>query len=240
MDWIILTIAALVTSTVSGVLGFAGGQLFLGILPIYLPGSVVIPMYGANQLVSNCSRFLFAYRSVHWAVVGAFLSGSVVGVLIASLVVVNFNFDYFPLLIGFFILLSTWTQLFNWLNRSNYSMWLIGCLQSGLGVIVGATGPLATAVLTDRGLTKDGIVATNAVLMAISHVFKVVVYGVLGYSILSYWPLIIALAVASIMGSYIGTKVRHKLSNKSFSSIVKWVLTLVAINLIAQSLYMNI
>ncbi|MCX4027272.1 sulfite exporter TauE/SafE family protein [Endozoicomonas sp. SM1973] len=239
MDWIILMIAALVTSTISGVLGFAGGQLFLGILPIYLPSSVVIPMYGANQLVSNSSRFLFAFRCVHWEVVGAFLSGSIIGVLTASLVVINFNFNYFPLLIGLFILLSTWTQLFSWLNRLNYSMWLIGCLQSGLGVIVGATGPLATAVLTDRGLTKDGVVATNAVLMAISHVFKVVVYGALGYSILGYWPLIIMLAIASVIGTYIGTKVRHKLSNKSFSSIVKWVLTLVAVNLIVQSLYMN-
>ncbi|WP_163831184.1 sulfite exporter TauE/SafE family protein [Spartinivicinus ruber] len=239
MDWIILTIAALVTATLSGVLGFAGGQLFLGILPIYLPGFAVIPMYGANQLVSNCSRFLFAFQSIHWAVVGTFLGGSIIGVLIASVVVVNFNFDYFPILIGLFILLSTWTQLFNWLNRSNYSMWFIGCLQTGLGVIVGATGPLATAVLTDRELTKDSIVATNAVLMSISHVFKLVVYGVLGYSILNYWFLIIALAIASIVGSYIGTKVRHKISNKNFSFIIKWVLSLVAINLIFQSLFFN-
>lgn len=237
MDWIILCSAALLTATISGMLGFAGGQLFLGILPVFLPSAVVIPIYGANQLVSNCSRFLFDFSSIKWSVVGSFLWGSIIGVFFSSIIMFSFNFDYFPVLIGVFILLSTWTGMLSWLNRSNYSMWLIGCLQTGLGVIVGATGPLATAVLTDRGLTKDSIVATNAVLMSISHIFKVIVYSALGYSILSYWPLIIGLAIASIVGTYVGAKARQRLSNQKFTNIIKWVLTLVALNLITQSPY---
>ena len=47
-----------VTAVLSGVLGMAGGIALLGVLLVYLPPLVAIPLHGVIQLVSNGSRVI--------------------------------------------------------------------------------------------------------------------------------------------------------------------------------------
>ena len=63
MESIILIVAALVTSSISAVLGMGGGVVLLGIMAIIIPeGYMVIALHGVIQLFSNTTR-TFIYRA---------------------------------------------------------------------------------------------------------------------------------------------------------------------------------
>ena len=59
---IILIISALITSSISAVIGMGGGIILLGIMAIFIPdGYLVIALHGMIQLFSNSTR-TFVYR----------------------------------------------------------------------------------------------------------------------------------------------------------------------------------
>ena len=62
MELIILIIAALVTSSISAVIGMGGGIILLGIMAIFIPdGYMVIALHGIIQMISNGTR-TFVFR----------------------------------------------------------------------------------------------------------------------------------------------------------------------------------
>ena len=57
MELIILILAALITSSISAVIGMGGGIILLGIMAIMIPdGYMVIALHGIIQMVSNGTR----------------------------------------------------------------------------------------------------------------------------------------------------------------------------------------
>ena len=61
MEQIILIIAALITSSISAVIGMGGGVVLLGIMAILIPeGYMVVALHGIIQMFSNGTRtFIF-------------------------------------------------------------------------------------------------------------------------------------------------------------------------------------
>ena len=54
VEMIILIISALITSSISAVIGMGGGIILLGIMAIFIPdGFLVIALHGMIQLFSN-------------------------------------------------------------------------------------------------------------------------------------------------------------------------------------------
>lgn len=135
-----LGLLSFVTSLVAGVIGFGGGMLLIAILPTFLPPSLIIPIHGITQLASNSSRMLFSLKDVQWALLPQFLVGSFVGVLLFGYLLSNISMEYVPVGIGLYILLNLWSQRFSKFISRYESYYLIGMVQTGLGLIVGATG----------------------------------------------------------------------------------------------------
>ena len=61
MESVIFIIAAIITSSLSAILGMGGGIILLGIMAIMIPeGSAMVDLQGIIQLVSNFTRsFVF-------------------------------------------------------------------------------------------------------------------------------------------------------------------------------------
>ena len=135
-------------------------------------------------------------------------------------------------MIAVYILASQWSTKFNAVMRQYESFWVAGIIQSGLGLFVGATGPLTTTLLFKRSQNKDQIVATNAMMMLISHVLKCVVFGLVGFAFLDFLNEILVLAFGAVLGSWLGTLLRKRVPNRLFSNGLKWLLTLLAIGMI--------
>ena len=233
---LLLSLTALITSTVAGVIGLGGGMLLIAVLPVYLPPAAVVPVHGITQLASNSSRTLFALRAVEWRFVPQFVFGSLVGIAVVTLLLLNIPTRYIPVFIGSYILLSLWLPTFNQLVKRYETFYLAGAFQSGLGLLVGATGPLTTTLLTKQQLDKDRIVATNALFMSFSHFCKIIVFGIIGFSFGQYGWLMVGMIIGAILGSYIGTQLRRRIDGKRFVWVLKLVLTALAVRMLYGAL----
>lgn len=234
MTLLLLALISCLTSLVAALIGFGGGMLLLALLPLWLPPAALIPLHGITQLCSNSSRALLAPKDVLWSVLPAFLAGSAGGLALGFFMWQQLSSDWLPLLIGGYMLLNLWHAPFKrWVGRFEHFA-LLGFLQTGLGLFVGATGPLTMTALLKRTSNQHQIIATSAMLMTISHLAKVLLFGVLGFAFADYlWPLL-ALCLGAVAGSWLGSKIRPPQSNPQYLLLLKWALTLLAGLMIAS------
>lgn len=231
---LLLGFIALCTSIVAGVIGFGGGMLLIAILPVFLPPSLLIPIHGITQLASNSSRMLFSFTDVKWSLLPKFFIGSLIGTLLFGYIIYNMPTTYLPLAIGLYIMLNLWSPDFSKFMRRFESYYVIGFLQTGLGLIVGATGPISLSILTKQLQSKDEIIATSSLFMTISHLAKIPVFLAIGAALLTHLNLIGSMVLGSVVGSYVGTKLRLKADNDKLVWLIKILLTLLAIHMIAN------
>ena len=62
---VILGIINFFTSALAGITGLGGGVILLGLMPMFLTASTVIPVHGAAQLSSNASRVWFGRHNLN-------------------------------------------------------------------------------------------------------------------------------------------------------------------------------
>ncbi len=232
-----LALLALATSAIAGVLGFGGGMLLIAIMPMFLPATAIVPVHGITQLVSNSSRVVFSLNDVQWSLLPPFLLGSLLGLFVFGFLLYSLPTDYIPIAIGSYILLSLWSESFNRFIKRYESFYAVGAVQTGLSLIVGATGPLSTSILTRHLGDKNKIIATGAIFMTISHLSKILIFGLIGFDFSAYSTLIIAMSVGAIVGSYLGTRFRQQLDNQRYLTIVKILLTILALQMIVSRVF---
>ena len=226
-----LVFAAFITSAITAVLGAGGGVLLLTLMPGLLPAHAIIPVHAVVQLASNTSRVAFAWRNVRWDMLRRYLLGACIGAMAGTQTVLSINAQYVPLILGITILLITWLPSLP-TDRLPGKFLSFGIIHTLLATLAGATGPMSGAFLSREGLKKDSLVATAATFMATAHGLKVVAFALLGFSLAPYLELVLWMSTGVILGSWVGTRLRKVLPEFSFSTIFRWVITLLALRLI--------
>jgi len=224
-----LFILTTLTSTLAGICGMGGGLILAISLPLFVPITAVIPIHGTTQLASNISRLCFSFKDVYWPVVPKFIMGSAIGVIAFSLFLVNLPTQYIPLFIAIYLLMSLWVSPIKAILNKIENFYLVGAIQTGLGLLVGAPGPLTITLLLKTLNDKDQVIATASLLMGLSNLAKVITYLSLGFIFSDYLSIIIFAIIGASLGSYIGTKVRDKIDNQVLMKWLKWILTFMAI-----------
>ena len=232
MTELFLGILTFLTSTIAAIVGVGGGMMLITILPSFLPINALIPVHGLTQMTSNLSRAVFGYKDVQYEVIPKFLLGSFLGIGIFASILNFISLEYVPLFIGVYILLSLWSEKFNEKIKRYESYFLAGFFQTGLSMVVGATGPLTMTLLLKDYKDKDKVVATGAALMSLTHILKVFVFMYFGFVFFDYIGIIIAMVIGAIAGSWAGTKLRDKIDGKKFIIILKVLLTALSIQVI--------
>ena len=234
MNELILGLITFFTSTIAGIVGVGGGMMLIVILPSFLPLNALIPIHGLTQVSSNLSRAIFGYKDVQYEVIPKFLLGSAIGIGMFAAVLNLISLEYVPLFIGVYILLSLWSEKFNEKIKKYESYFLAGFFQTGLSMVVGATGPLTMTLLFKDYEDKNKVVATGAALMSITHILKVFVFMYFGFVFFDYIGVIIAMIIGAVSGSWVATKLRDKIDGKKFTMILKVLLSALAIQVIVK------
>ncbi|MDD3056618.1 MAG: sulfite exporter TauE/SafE family protein [Aliarcobacter sp.] len=234
MNELILGLITFFTSTIAGIVGVGGGMMLIVILPSFLPLNALIPIHGLTQVSSNLSRSIFGYKDVQYEVIPKFLLGSAIGIGMFAAVLNLISLEYVPLFIGVYILLSLWSEKFNEKIKRYESYFLAGFFQTGLSMVVGATGPLTMTLLFKDYEDKNKVVATGAALMSITHILKVFVFMYFGFVFFDYIGVIIAMIIGAITGSWVATRLRDKIDGKRFTMILKVLLSALAIQVIVK------
>ncbi len=236
MDSLLLVIAAFLSSSLTAVLGLGGGMLLISVMSVFLPAAAIVPVHGVVQFASNASRGAFSPQEIRRDILWPFLVGCLIGTLAGSRIVLNVPTDLLPLPLGIFILTMTW------LPQIKQNLWFpgrflsLGFVQAFLTLFVGATGPLNMPFLIRAGLSRDQLVVTGAAFMTIVHLVKIITFGLLGFAFGPYLALMLLMILAVISGSYVGTRLRHKVPEQLFLRAFKLLISLLAMRMIIRAL----
>lgn len=233
LTWLILALTALGTAALSAVIGMAGGIILLAVMLLFLPVEIVIPIHAAVQLISNSTRVTLFIRHVQWKVWALFTLPAMLGILLGRELFAVINPQYLRYVIAAFIVIAAYLPKPKAGKAWPYWPFLIaGTVAGTMGMLVGAVGPIIAPFFLHAKLLKEKMIATKAVCQATVHVLKLIAFGTLGFSYGVHSPLIISLGVAVILGTYLGKRLLHHVSEPLFIRLVQVALTLIALKLI--------
>ncbi len=230
----ILVSVSFLTALTGAMGGVAGGVILIAVMPEFLPAASVVPVHGLVQISSNLSRVLFGLKYAVWWIFGYYAAGTVVGALLGSRFLADVKWDYFPILLGSFLLLTTWMPPFSRTPKFAGKFTILGAFQTCLSLFIGVTGPLNIPFLVREGLSRDRIVITHAIQMTAMHVMKVLTFGFLGFSFAPHLYLVGGMMLGTIAGSFLGTKLRSRIPENIFRIVLKTLITLLAIRMLVK------
>ena len=238
----ILGAAAFATSMLSGMLGLAGGMTLLSVLLLFYDPLVAIPLHGAIQLVSNASRALIQRRHVEGDIVGWYslllLPMGFAGLGIAR----QLSPPLARALIGLFVLAATWAPGLLLLGahpervQRSRRFLVLGGVVGLLNTTVGATGPLTAPFFLNLGLGRQQVIGTMAACQALGHLAKLAVFGAAGFAFLRFASPLALLCLFVVVGTWVGSRLLDRVSERRFTWLYKAVLTVIALHLLFSEL----
>lgn len=221
-----IALAALAASTVAAVAGFGGSAILLPLL---------IPAFGARdavlimtivQLVGNGSRVLFNRRELVFPVVGWFSLGAVPFAIVGGLAFAAAPLSTLTRLLGVFLVgMVVWRHLPTSALRRRpmpiQSFAAVGAVSSFISAVIGTVGPLVVPFFLAYGLMKGAYIGTEALSSVITQAVKLGTYT--GAAAMTLTALVVGLALAPLMivGTFIGKRLLHRVSDRVFVLIVE-------------------
>lgn len=232
--------AVLGTAAISGIFGMAGGLILMGVLIWALPVATALTLHGLTQMASNGSRIVLHFKHVSWRVVGYYAVGAAAAMLafgavayVPSKAVVFLGLGLLPIFVW---LPERWVLLDA--AKPTHAV-IAGVASTALALLAGISGPLNDLFLTRSALSRHQIISTKAALQMFGHLAKVVFYGAAilqagGPEAPPTW-LLIAAALAALIGVVLGAQVLEKISEDRFRRWRKWIFTVIAATYLVQA-----
>lgn len=216
-------------SLITAAFGIGGGVVMIAVLASLLPPAALIPVHAVVQVGSNAGRALIMRAHIDWPTWMVFLAGTVVGVAVGGVLVIDLPPALIQIGIGLFIL---WTIFLKPPVFLRHSAWLAGGVSSILTMFFGATGPFVAAYLKTRQYDRMTQVATQGACMTAQHLLKVVAFGVLGFAFGPYVVLIAGLIGFGFLGTLTGKRILMKIDEALFKRVLNAILILLSLRLI--------
>jgi uncharacterized membrane protein YfcA len=238
--FVLLCAISFLGSFITASVGLGGGILTLVTMALLMPPAVLIPVHGAVQLGSNFGRTLLLYKDVIREIIPTFLVGTIIGTIVGGQVVMVLPIETLQIILSGFILYTVWIPPSKAYTVKKLVFISIGAIGAFTSMFVGATGPLFYPFVIAISRGRKQIVATHASLMSIQHCFKLIVFGIIGFSFGPYIPLIISLIIFGFIGTYIGKLNLNWLPEHIFKGALKLVLTVMALKLFYGAIFSKV
>ena len=249
MESVILVAAALITSSISAVLGMGGGIILLGIMAIIIPeGYIVVALHGIIQLASNITRSYVFRAHIKGQIIRQYFSGAVLGLFLSAFIIIILKYifevqsakdikvDFLKPLIGIFIIWFLYGKCPQ-IKDKHPHFFGVGTLSGLTTVFIGATGPLIAPFFLKGKHTKENIIANKAVCQAISHAGKIPLFIIFfEFNYFTELGLLIPLTIAVFVGTNFGKHLLQFIPDQVFRILFKGALTLIAVKLIVDAI----
>lgn len=227
-----LTVLSFFTAAFGVVAGLGGGVMLLAVMATIVPPTILIPLHGTVLFGTNVGRALIMRRHFLKHLLPVFFVGAVLGAIIGGQIVVTLPTATLQIILGLFIIYVCWAPRIAARAYSHTKFLLLGLIGTLAGMFVGSSGTLIAPYVAAACPDRHQYVATHSVLMSLIHGLKVAVFGVLGFAIGAYLPLILSMIATAFLGSLFGRAVLNRLPEAVFRRIFQVVLTLLALRLL--------
>ena len=245
MEYIIISIAALVVAALTLFSGFGLGSLLMPVFALFFPVELAVAATAVVHLANNIFKVFLVGRRADWKVVAIFtipaalfamLGAWLLGTVSGSEPIVSYQIGSrvcqittMKLVIAVIIFAFSLFEFVPILKRINLGRrWLPlgGALSGFFGGLSGHQGALRTVFLVRLGLSKEVFIGTVVLSAVIVDIFRVSVYGVTflshSGSLLSGQAghMIVVGIVAAFIGSFIGSRLVKKITLQTVHAIV--------------------
>lgn len=224
-----LIIASFFTSAFTAAFGIGGGVTLLAILGMVIPVTTLIPLHGTVQLGSNAGRAWHLREHINWRLIGLILLGTIAGTLVGSQIVIALPEALLQIILALFILAITWLPIPRLVTNADSAIGVGAFIASLAGMFVGATGPLIAGLISGKIANRQGVVATHAAAMTLSHALKIIAFGFLGFAFTNWLGLIGAMILSGYLGTRAGSKLLHVMDETLFRKIFRVIITALAL-----------
>ncbi len=240
MELVIIGVVAVTTSILSALAGLGGGVILLVVLIQFFAPTTAIPVHGGIQLVSNGSRAAFLREDINWRAVGwssiLLFPASMLGVAVATSMPERAT----RLIIGVFVLVIAWRPgLLKWRGADtlpNRALIGVGAASGFLNTTIGVSGPFTSPFFKAVTASHTAFVATAGASQVVAHASKVAAFALGDFVITDYLAVIATGVLGVIAGSWIGTRLLGRVSERHLNLLFRVVLTVLAVRLLGQSL----
>jgi uncharacterized membrane protein YfcA len=229
---LLLVLLSVLTSALTAAVGVGGGVLMIMALAQVMPAAALIPVHGMVQFGSNVGRTALTWRHVDRGVLAVFLPGVVLGALAAAWLLVRLPAGVLELCIAAFVLFTCWGPGLPKRALGRGGVLVAGAVTTLLSSLVGASGPMVAAFIKQGQSGRLAKVATFSACMLLQHLTKAFVFGVAGFVFREWLPLMLVMVAAGFLGTWLGLRLLHRLSEHRFDTLFKWALTLLALRLV--------
>ena len=235
LDLALLGVTALLTAAMTAVIGFGGGVILIGVILLFVPPAVAIPIHGLVQIVSNAWRLFLFRRHIFWPICLRFTALLPVGIALGIWFFQGLSAATVQVLIGSFVLLSLFTRKlrrFRGRDLPLWSFWPLGFVAGILNIMVGVVAVALGPLVIRKELAKQQLIATIAYLSASGHVGKVIAFGLTGFSFQRYLLALAVMIPAVMLGGNLGKWLLGYVSDQVFLVLFQVLLVALALKLI--------
>ncbi len=232
---VVIMVASFAAAFVNAAFATGGVYIMLLAATAVLPVSAAIPLQSTLSAGSLLARVYYFWEHIDWRIVRTFVFGGCIGVYFGTRTFFALPENTISVLLGMVLLVLIWMPKYNWRNPIKHPFFFVGVVHSYLGAVFGVGGVLQPFVLRSN-LLKLQITATLAVCLVTLDVMKIWGYTRFGFNYLDYIPHILGATLTGVLGTWVGKRASHLISEQLFRRVFRIMVTLVALRLIYKGL----
>jgi uncharacterized protein len=253
--YLLITLASLFVAALTLFSGFGLGTLLMPFFAIFFPIEIAVAATAIVHLANNFFKLALMGKHAHWPTVWVFGLPAVIFAVLGALLLDAVS-HFQPIAqyqIGERVFTLEWVKITMALLMVGFAVFELdkryselsfprkylpigGILSGFFGGLSGHQGALRAAFLSKIGLTKEQFIGTSVVTAILVDVFRLTVYGIAFYYAKTqvqnhdgFTSLVITGILAAFVGSFIGTRLIHKVTMRNIQIMVGILLMLLAL-----------
>lgn len=252
MEYLIISLAAIVTSALTLFSGFGLGTLLMPVFAIFFAVDIAIALTAIVHFLNNLFKFALVGRYADRDAVLRFGIPAILSAFLGAWVLLMLSgldpllaYDFFgkeahitpvKLVIAGLMVLFAILELTPKLEGISFPkryLPLGGILSGFFGGLSGNQGALRSAFLLRSGLSRDEFIATGVVISCLVDLTRLFVYGshFLAADGLQNLPLLAAATTSAFIGAFIGSRIMKKVTMRAVQVLVSVMLFGIALAL---------
>jgi uncharacterized membrane protein YfcA len=236
MDYLLISISAVVGYVISTIGGGGGSLLLVPVVSLALGARAVAPVLSVGEMISRPVRLIIFWKNIDWRVVKYEVPGSMLGAFLGAYIFSQIELAWLQILVGLFLMSTVFQFRFGRKKRS-FPMKVVyfaplGFLVSLMTAIIGATGPVLNPFYLNYGLEKEAMVGTKTANSFLSGLVQIGTYSAFGVLWGDLWLYGILLGVGAGLGSYFGKRLLDRMDSLTFRRLVLAVMVVSGVAMI--------
>ncbi len=239
--WFLVAVCTvtLVVSTAATLAGFGLGVTLTPIFALVYPTQLAVMMVAVVHFLNNLFRVTLFRKHFDRDLVRRFGVLCVAGAFLGSFAQGFIQSDWLKVLMGALLLFLGGVQLIpggkGWRFPRRFDR--VGGLVSGvMGGLVGSQGPIVAGFLVNYDVAKEAFVATSTLITVSIDAARVPVYLWTQWDtvVVRHWPLLLSVTACGYLGTFVGKRFVHGISQASFKGFVNGLVALMGVVMITQ------